>query len=241
MITIGQLAAYAGVSIKAVRHYHERGLLAEPERDASGYRRYSADDAIRLVKIKTLADAGIPLGRVKELLEANPDQLAAAVAEIDRDLQRRAAQIRLARKRIAELRAGDRLFVSDEVAEYLDRLRAIGCRERTVRLERDVWILLHSRSPAEAAAVIADKRAALEDPEFVAIYREYDAAFDWAPDDPRLPALAERAQRWLADRPPVAPESRRDPALARLVATAAGTSSPAWNRLADLAAATARR
>lgn len=39
MITIGQLAAYAGVTIKAVRHYHQRGLLAEPPRDASGYRR----------------------------------------------------------------------------------------------------------------------------------------------------------------------------------------------------------
>src|SRR5205823_13214010 len=53
MITIGQLAAYAGVTIKAVRHYHQRGLLAEPPRDASGYRRYSAQDAIELVKIKT--------------------------------------------------------------------------------------------------------------------------------------------------------------------------------------------
>jgi len=29
MITIGQLANYAGVTIKAVRHYHERGLLAD--------------------------------------------------------------------------------------------------------------------------------------------------------------------------------------------------------------------
>ncbi len=60
MITIGQLAAYAGVTIKAVRHYHQRGLLAEPPRDSSGYRRYSARHAIDLVKIKTLAEAGPP-------------------------------------------------------------------------------------------------------------------------------------------------------------------------------------
>ena len=49
MITIGQLAAYAGVTIKAIRHYHERGLLAEPPRDASGYRRYTAEHGIQLV------------------------------------------------------------------------------------------------------------------------------------------------------------------------------------------------
>ena len=42
MLTIGQLAAYAGVTVRAVRHYHQIGLLPEPERDASGYRRYGA-------------------------------------------------------------------------------------------------------------------------------------------------------------------------------------------------------
>ena len=87
MITIGQLAAYAGVTIKAVRHYHKRGLLEEPTRDSSGYRRYTAQHAIELVKIKTLAEAGVPLARVKELLAAGPDRFAAAIAEVDRTLQ----------------------------------------------------------------------------------------------------------------------------------------------------------
>src|SRR5215813_14639753 len=85
-ITIGQLADYAGVTIKAIRHYHKRGLLAEPPRDSSGYRRYSAQHAIDLVKIKTLADAGVPLARVKELLAAAPDRFAAAITEIDHNL-----------------------------------------------------------------------------------------------------------------------------------------------------------
>src|SRR5689334_18742399 len=110
MITIGQLADYAGVTIKAVRHYHERGLLAEPPRDASGYRRYSAEDAVQLVKIKTLAEAGVPLARVKELLAADPDHFAAAIAEIDHDLRERAAELLRTRERIARLGAGDRLF-----------------------------------------------------------------------------------------------------------------------------------
>ncbi len=42
MITIGQLARYAGVSTKTIRVYHDKGLLAEPDRDTSGYRRYTA-------------------------------------------------------------------------------------------------------------------------------------------------------------------------------------------------------
>jgi DNA-binding transcriptional MerR regulator len=238
MITIGRLAAYAGVTIKAVRHYHKRGLLEEPQRDSSGYRRYTAQHAIDLVKIKTLAEAGVPLARVKELLAAGPDRFAAAIAEVDRTLEERARELRRTRERIARLGAGDRLFVSEDVARYLDRLRELGVSPRAVQLERDGWILLQSASPKAAAIWFADKVAALEDPEFVAIYLEYDAAFDWSPDDDRLEALADRSERWFAERnggnkPRKGPAA--DPGIAQLIATSTGSTSPAWERLKEIA------
>lgn len=238
MITIGQLADYAGVTIKAVRHYHKRGLLAEPPRDSSGYRRYSAQHAIELVKIKALSEAGVPLARIKELLAADPDRFTAGIAEIDRNLQERAEEILRTRERIAQLRAGDRLFVSAEVADYLHQLHQLGVSQHTEQMERDIWILLQSASPQEAAIWIADKRDAMTDPEFRAIYLQYDAAFDWSPDDPRLFALADRTQRWMANRHGTYEEgeqSVQDPAIAHLVATSAGTSSSAWDRLTEIA------
>ncbi len=230
MITIGQVAAY----------YHERGLLEEPPRDSSGYRRYSAEHAIDLIKIKTLAEAGVPLARIKELLAAGPDDFAAAIAEIDKNLQERAAELLAARERIAQLSAGDRLFVSAEVAGYLDRLREFGVSQRTVQMERDIWILLQSVAPDQAAIWLADKRDAIGDPEFRALYLDYDAAFDWSPDDPRLYPLADRAQRWIANRhgrSESGPQPVPDPAIAELAAMSAGTSSPAWDRLSEIASA----
>lgn len=238
MITIGQLAGYAGVTIKAVRHYHKRGLLEEPPRDSSGYRRYGAKHAVTLVKIKTLADAGVPLARIQELLAADPDRFAEAIAEIDRKLEERVAELQRTRERIAQLSGGDRLFVSAEVADYLDRLRELGVSQRTVQMERDVWILMQSVSPKQAAIWIDDKRDAMRDPEFRAIYLEYDAAFDWSADDPRLYALADRAQRWLANRYGRYKGSERpvqDPTVAQLVETSFGGTSPAWARLAEIA------
>jgi DNA-binding transcriptional MerR regulator len=238
MITIGQLAAYAGVTIKAVRHYHKRGLLEEPPRDSSGYRRYTAQHAIDLVKIRTLAEAGVPLARVKELLAAGPDRFAAAIIEVDHNLQERIKELRRTRERIAGLNAGDRLFVSADVADYLDRLRELGVSRRALQSERDGWILLQSASPKAAAIWFAGKRAAIDDPEFVAIYLEYDAAFDWSADDPRLEALADRAERWLG-RQGSAPRGRKqptpDPGIAQLIATSTGSSSPAWDRLKEIA------
>jgi DNA-binding transcriptional MerR regulator len=248
MITIGQLASYAGVTVKAVRVYHARGLLPEPPRDASGYRRYTAEDAISLVKIRTLAEAGVPLARIRDLLTADPGAFAAAIAEIDRGLARKAAELRRSRERIAQLSGGDRLFVSDEMAAFLGRLREIGVSARGVQLERDLWILLQSVSPAQAAVWFADKRDSLADPEFQAIYREFDAAFGWPADDPRLPGLARRAHRWLAARAAgaagaagagSAAQAARaampalDPAVTELIESSA-VLSPGWERLAEL-------
>jgi hypothetical protein len=84
---------------------------------------------------------------------------------------------------------------------------------------------------------MADKRDALSDPEFRAIYLETDAAFDWSPDDPRLQALAGRSRRWMASRAGSLKRGKRstpDPTIAKLVATSAGMSSPAWDRLTQI-------
>lgn len=235
MLTIGQLADYAGVTTKTVRHYHERGLLAEPGRDSSGYRRYDAQHALTLVKIRTLADAGVPLARVKDLLDADQDTLDAAIAEIDQDIHKRIAQLRRARARLVQLRGGDRLFLSPEVADYVDELRELGISERQVGLERDGWILMRAASPESVSRWIAEKRELLTDPEFRTLYLDHDAAYDWSPDDPRLPALAERTRTWAASHHPSEAEHVENAMIARLAArTQVGASSPAWDRLAQL-------
>ena len=227
------------MTIKTVRHYHRRGLLAEPPRDASGYRRYSAEHAIQLIKVRTIADAGVPLARIKGLLAAGPEQFATAIADIDRNLQARLDQLRHTRDQIAQLNAGARLFVSAEIADVLDQLAELGVSQRALRAERDMWILMQAASPTEVATWIADKQEALSDPEFRALYLAADAAFDWSPDDPRLYALADRTQRWMAERLNRRERSRtsveRSRTGARLVATSVGTSSPAWDRLAEIA------
>ncbi|MFI6484574.1 MerR family transcriptional regulator [Nonomuraea sp. NPDC050663] len=236
MLTIGQLAAYAGVTIKAIRHYHERGLLTEPERDSSGYRRYSAGDAVTLIKIRTLAGAGVPLARIKDLLDADPDTLAAAIGEIDRDIDERIAQLQVTRDQLSQLRGGDWLYVSPQVADYLDDLRSLGVSERAVRVERDGWILMQTASPDAAASWIAEKRELMADPEFRDLYLAHDAAYDWSPDDPRLPGLADRTRTWLMMHPSRSEcEPVDNPEIAKLAAqTQPGASSPAWDRLARL-------
>lgn len=99
----------------------------------------------------------------------------------------------------------------------------------------DLWIVAQCNAASDAAAWIADKRAALADREFRALYLAYDRAFAWSSDDRRLTALAARTQRWLASRRRATGPSTRPPPIAQLVASAA-VASPAWERLAQLVA-----
>jgi DNA-binding transcriptional MerR regulator len=164
MLTIGQLAAYAGVTVRAVRHYHQIGLLPEPERDASGYRSYTAAAVVQLIRIRTLAEAGVPLARVQELLGADEDGFGRAVADIDRRLRGEIRQLQQHRRRIAQLAAGDSLALPASVTTYLDRMRALGAPEPMVEMERDAWILIAAQLPDRIDEFMVDKEAQLDDP-----------------------------------------------------------------------------
>jgi MerR family transcriptional regulator, mercuric resistance operon regulatory protein len=68
-MTIGRLAAAAGVHVETIRYYQRRGLLPEPKRPAGGVRRYGEDAAARLRFIKRAQDIGFTLDEVAELLK----------------------------------------------------------------------------------------------------------------------------------------------------------------------------
>lgn len=240
MLTIGQLAAHAGVTVRAVRHYHQRGLLAEPDRDASGYRRYDAGAVVDLIRIKTLSDAGVPLARIKALMQASPGDFSAAIAQIDDALQNKIRDLTRHRRLLADLASGggERLFLPAEIVAILDQLRAIGVSERTVQIERDGWILVLALSPELVPVWVQEKAAAMADPEFRRLCLACDEAFDWDPADPRLAKLADAVMKWGAGRRPgrSPPDDRAGQlAAARLITSHVASLSPAWQRLGTLA------
>lgn len=86
-----QLADLAGTTVKAVRHYHEIGLLDEPERAVNGYKQYGVRHLVRLLRIKRLADLGLPLARIADLGDADErpeDALQVLDAELASTIER---------------------------------------------------------------------------------------------------------------------------------------------------------
>jgi MerR family transcriptional regulator, redox-sensitive transcriptional activator SoxR len=69
-LTIGQVAAMAGVRTSSIRYYESRGVLPEPTR-VSGQRRYNEDVLRRLAVIDVAQRAGFSLAEIRELLDSS--------------------------------------------------------------------------------------------------------------------------------------------------------------------------
>ncbi|HEX2704361.1 MAG TPA: MerR family transcriptional regulator [Candidatus Lustribacter sp.] len=243
VITIGQLARYAGVSTKTIRVYHEKGLLAEPDRDASGYRRYTAQDAVELIKIRTLAEAGVPLARIRALKAAPDDAFHHALTEIDDDLTARIRSLRHTQHRLREFASGHTRLLPTEVDHQLDQLGELGFSERWVSLQRDLWILVYATHPDTAPELFSDQAQALTDPTLRQIYLDYDRAHDLDPGDPLLTDLARRMVDATTERYGAGdlPGQTTGSEIPNLIQGAVNALSPAWQRLDTLVRAELQR
>ncbi|WP_326645107.1 MerR family transcriptional regulator [Streptosporangium sp. NBC_01755] len=233
MITIGRLARYAGVSIKTIRVYHDKGLLPEPDRDSSGYRRYTAQHAIDLIKIRTLAEAGVPLARIRELRAASDEDFREVLHQVDTDLTARIRGLRETQRRLRRLAAGRLQTLLPEVSGHLEQLPELGFSPRWVALETDLWILVFATHPDTAIELFHDQAQALTDPALRQIYLDYDRAHDLDPHDSRVDDLARRIVRATRGRYGSGdlPGQNTGSEIPTLIQGAVNASSPAWQRL----------
>lgn len=100
-LTIGEFARASGLTVKALRNYHERGLLVPDQTDqGSGYRRYHPGQLVDAATIRLLRELDVPLADVEQVLDARDpavtarvlrerqDRLVGQIADAERTLQR---------------------------------------------------------------------------------------------------------------------------------------------------------
>lgn len=137
-----ELARLAGVTVRALRHYHQVGVLAEPPRGSNGYRDYDVHDLVRLLRIRRLASLGVPLERMPDLLDA-PSDGAALLDELDTELAEQIARLTEQRALIARVRAlGAPPDIPADLAPFLAFFAAAGAPSELTRIDRDQSILL---------------------------------------------------------------------------------------------------
>ncbi|WP_436535666.1 MerR family transcriptional regulator [Actinoplanes sp. HUAS TT8] len=99
-----ELAQLAGTSLRAVRHYHEIGLLDEPVRRSNGYKVYRTEHLVRLVQIRRLTELGFSLAQIATMDETGPAGRDEAIRAVDDELTAAIARLEQARAELAEFR-----------------------------------------------------------------------------------------------------------------------------------------
>ncbi len=110
-IKIGDAAAFVGTTPRAIRHYHEIGLVPEPVRGGDDRRRYGYEDMIRLLWIRKMADAGVALDDIRDAFADTPsagadsdDGIAGILERLEETLLAQEAELRRQRTAVQRMR-----------------------------------------------------------------------------------------------------------------------------------------
>ena len=134
LLSIGDFARATHLSVKALRHYDDIGLLVPAEVDpSSGYRRYRAAQVPSAHLIRRLRDLDMPLPEIGRVLNAPDD--AARDAVIDQHLQRMETSLETTRRSVTALRA---LLEHRATPEGIER-RDIGATSAVAIRETVEW------------------------------------------------------------------------------------------------------
>ena len=178
-MNVGEVAALAGVTVRALHHYDRIGLLSPSGRTAAGYRRYSAADLDRLHRVLVYRELGFPLEEVATLLDdptADPEAHLRRQHRLLRDrLERTQAMVAAVEKEMEARQMGISLtpeerfevFGDQDPAQYGEEVEArwgdsellAESRRRTSRYGKEDWLRIN----AEGAAVEQRLARALRD------------------------------------------------------------------------------
>jgi DNA-binding transcriptional MerR regulator len=202
MLTVKQVAKASGVSVRALHHYDEIGLLKPASIGRNGYRYYGREQLLRLQQILLHRELDIPLGEIRGILDDPKfDQLEALRQQRERlaaEAQRYARLVRTIDRTIADLNG-------DSAMKNADLYKGISSEKQA---EYEAWLIERFGGDLPERIEISKKKyAGLSDTERAALMRELvEVETAWAEamnkgiaaDSTALDPLLKRHRAWVA-------------------------------------------
>jgi len=202
MYTVGEVAKFAGVTVRALHHYDALGVVSPSARSTTGYRLYSIDDLAPLQQVLFYKELGFSLERIRELMsdpardrrsaledqrakvEDHLGRLRAVLDLIDRTLDAIEKGVEMQPKELFEIFGDfDPSQYTEEVARrwgHTDAYRESA--RRTGRYTKGDWERIRDENAAVTARMLAafDRDIAPTDPEAMDVAEAARRAIDRA-------------------------------------------------------------
>jgi DNA-binding transcriptional MerR regulator len=252
-LRIGEAARLVGVTPKTVRHYEKIGLLPAAERSESGYRLYSANDLLRLNRIKRLRSLGLSLRQVRSVLGEGDGELSlkttleALRTEVEAEMARLEERRRLIDGALSREGPEAETSPSFERAMGLLGEHLSGVGESVLEQDKKLWSVLDAFEWPEGYEEKNEEilRYYAEHPEeyaeVVAVGERLAELAQASVEDPEVERVAQDLWSYLERYPPPedlmgAPWSSQDPVEHTLAELALSVFSPAQRRVMALLA-----
>ena len=181
-MTVGEVSTLLGVSVRALHHWDESGLVHPSQRSAAGYRLYSEADIMRiqqvlvyrqtgmnLADIKTVldepeTDAMTHLRRQRELVQGQISHLQQMLSSIDMVMDMQQSGTRISVAEMAEIWGTDwdPVYIEEAHARWGDTEEWAESYRRKARMSRADWERAHEETVALETALAEAMRSGVE-------------------------------------------------------------------------------
>ncbi len=122
---VGDLASATGLTVRALHHYDDIGLLVPQTRTSAGHRLYAYQDVRRLYHVLALRGLGLSLERIGSLLDDAGVSLVDTVRRHLEQVERDLAQQQRLHQRLREILDALERSVEPAVAEFIEAMEAM--------------------------------------------------------------------------------------------------------------------
>lgn len=132
MLSINQMGKKFNVSRSTLLYYDKVGLLSPSARSSSNYRLYSSNDVLKMKKIMTYRDVGLPLSKIKDILNSNSTNTSDFLEQRLVELNKEISHLRIQQKTIVSLLDSASAIRDARVmtkSNWVDMLKASGMND----------------------------------------------------------------------------------------------------------------
>lgn len=192
LLSVGRFAQLAGVTIRTLRYYDQKGLLKPSAHRESGYRLYSLRDLATLEQIVTLKFIGLSLEEIADILHNGEPELERLLVLQQQVVEEKMRHLTTVARALQKARESLQKSREANWNDFIHIIRAVKM-ENTKKWTEQFYTEEQQRKIEQKAASMTEEEMLASQKQWHELIEEVRLHLD---DDPASPEVQQLAERW---------------------------------------------